>query len=81
MNGFGRACVRSGSARMGCTVSFICCEDDFLQMPGYQHEEEEEKKKKERLKKVRNAWREEKCVAVKKKNACRHAGVGVKTRS
>ncbi|XP_070694649.1 tensin-1 isoform X3 [Pempheris klunzingeri] len=25
---------------MGCTVSFICCEDDFLQMPVYHHEEE-----------------------------------------
>ncbi|XP_008295555.1 tensin-1 isoform X4 [Stegastes partitus] len=33
---------------MGCTVSFICCEEDFLQMPVYQHEEE---KKKESLKK------------------------------
>ncbi|XP_072254025.1 tensin-1 isoform X8 [Leuresthes tenuis] len=33
---------------MGCTVSFICCEDDFLQMPVYQHEDE---KKKGRLKK------------------------------
>ncbi|XP_053733576.1 tensin-1 isoform X4 [Synchiropus splendidus] len=30
---------------MGCTVSFICCEEDFLQMPGYHHEEEEEKKR------------------------------------
>ncbi|KAM9850790.1 tensin-1 [Aulostomus maculatus] len=29
---------------MGCTVSFICCEEDFLQMPVYQHEEEEKKK-------------------------------------
>ncbi|KAL6101295.1 tns1 [Pungitius sinensis] len=28
-------------ARMGCTVSFICCEEDFLQMPGFQHEEKE----------------------------------------
>ena len=44
----------SGSARMGCTVSFICCEEDFLQMPVYQHEEEEEKKKK----KVRRRSRE-----------------------
>ncbi|XP_027133167.1 tensin-1 isoform X2 [Larimichthys crocea] len=35
---------------MGCTVSFICCEEDFLQMPVYQHEEEE-KTKKESLKK------------------------------
>ncbi|KAL6101292.1 tns1 [Pungitius sinensis] len=26
---------------MGCTVSFICCEEDFLQMPGFQHEEKE----------------------------------------
>ncbi|XP_054470676.1 tensin-1 isoform X2 [Anoplopoma fimbria] len=34
---------------MGCTVSFICCEEDFLQMPGWQHEEE--KKKEENLKK------------------------------
>ncbi|XP_040913985.1 tensin-1 isoform X7 [Toxotes jaculatrix] len=34
---------------MGCTVSFICCEEDFLQMPVYQHEEE--KKKKENLRK------------------------------
>ncbi|XP_065818577.1 tensin-1 isoform X6 [Labrus bergylta] len=31
---------------MGCTVSFICCEDDFLQMPVYHHEE----KKKESVK-------------------------------
>ncbi|XP_051259661.1 tensin-1 isoform X9 [Dicentrarchus labrax] len=35
---------------MGCTVSFICCEEDFLQMPVYQHEEEE-KTQKESLKK------------------------------
>ncbi|XP_030613814.1 tensin-1 isoform X2 [Archocentrus centrarchus] len=28
---------------MGCTVSFICCEEDFLQMPVYQHEEEKKK--------------------------------------
>ncbi|XP_049904004.1 tensin-1 isoform X2 [Epinephelus moara] len=28
---------------MGCTVSFICCEEDFLQMPAYQHEEEKKK--------------------------------------
>ncbi|XP_029315401.1 tensin-1 isoform X4 [Cottoperca gobio] len=34
---------------MGCTVSFICCEEDFLQMPVHQHEEEE--KKKDSLKK------------------------------
>ncbi|KAA8588380.1 hypothetical protein FQN60_001574, partial [Etheostoma spectabile] len=34
---------------MGCTVSFICCEDDFPQMPVHQHDEE--KKKKESLKK------------------------------
>ncbi|XP_039673408.1 tensin-1 isoform X4 [Perca fluviatilis] len=33
---------------MGCTVSFICCEEDFLQMPVHHHEEE---KKKESLKK------------------------------
>ena len=45
---------------MGCTVSFICCEEDFLQMPLYQHEEEE-KKKKESLKKVRSAGKM-KCV-------------------
>ncbi|XP_069010960.1 tensin-1 isoform X4 [Embiotoca jacksoni] len=25
---------------MGCTVSFICCEEDFLPMPVYQHGEE-----------------------------------------
>lgn len=44
------------SGRMGCTVSFICCEEDFLQMPVFHHEEEEEeetKEKKERVKKVR----------------------------
>ncbi|XP_035532423.1 tensin-1 isoform X3 [Morone saxatilis] len=35
---------------MGCTVSFICCEEDFLQMPVYQHEEEQ-KTQKESLKK------------------------------
>lgn len=40
---------------MGCTVSFICCEEDFLQMPAYQHEVEE--KKKESLKEVRSARR------------------------
>ncbi|XP_063744524.1 tensin-1 isoform X5 [Eleginops maclovinus] len=28
---------------MGCTVSFICCEEDFLLMPVQQHEEEKEK--------------------------------------
>ncbi|XP_026232946.1 tensin-1 isoform X5 [Anabas testudineus] len=28
---------------MGCTVSFICCEEDFLQMPVYQHVEEKKK--------------------------------------
>ncbi|XP_037832234.1 tensin-1 [Kryptolebias marmoratus] len=28
---------------MGCTVSFICCEEDFLQMPVYQHEDEKKK--------------------------------------
>ncbi|XP_034740435.1 tensin-1 isoform X10 [Etheostoma cragini] len=33
---------------MGCTVSFICCEDDFLPMPVHQHDEE---KKKESLRK------------------------------
>ncbi|XP_054881587.1 tensin-1-like isoform X1 [Poeciliopsis prolifica] len=32
---------------MGCTVSFICCEDDFLQMPLYQHEDEEKKEPEE----------------------------------
>ncbi|XP_077946227.1 tensin 1b isoform X11 [Gasterosteus aculeatus] len=30
---------------MGCTVSFICCEEDFLQMPGCQHGESEDEKK------------------------------------
>ncbi|XP_061648457.1 tensin-1 isoform X23 [Phyllopteryx taeniolatus] len=34
------------SARMGCIVSFICCEEDFLPMPIYQHAEEEDKKKR-----------------------------------
>ncbi|XP_068602030.1 tensin-1 [Brachionichthys hirsutus] len=34
---------------MGCTVSFICCEEDFLQMPVYRHEVGE--KEKERLEK------------------------------
>ncbi|XP_036065683.1 tensin-1 isoform X6 [Oryzias melastigma] len=28
---------------MGCTVSFICCEEDFLQMPVYQQEDEKSK--------------------------------------
>lgn len=43
-----------GLARMGCTVSFICCEEDFLQM--YQHEVEE--KTKGNLTKVRSCgWR------------------------
>lgn len=41
--------MRPGLARMGCTVSFVCCEEDFLQM--YQHEFEE--KAKENLTKVR----------------------------
>lgn len=41
LNGFGR--VRSGFARMGCSVSFICCEEDFLQMPVYHHGEEKKK--------------------------------------
>ncbi|XP_031730863.1 tensin-1 isoform X4 [Anarrhichthys ocellatus] len=31
---------------MGCTVSFICCEEDFLQMPLCQYEEEKKKEKK-----------------------------------
>ncbi|XP_061697434.1 tensin-1 isoform X14 [Syngnathoides biaculeatus] len=35
---------------MGCTVSFICCEEDFLPMPIQQHEEEEEDKKKRKRK-------------------------------
>lgn len=48
LDGSGR--VRSGFARMGCTVSFICCEEDFLQMPVYHHEDE---KKKGRLRKVK----------------------------
>ncbi|XP_024244876.1 tensin-1 isoform X7 [Oncorhynchus tshawytscha] len=30
---------------MGCTVSFICCEDDFLQMPLGQHEKNKEDKR------------------------------------
>ncbi|XP_045062676.1 tensin-1-like isoform X3 [Coregonus clupeaformis] len=30
---------------MGCTVSFICCEDDLLQIPLDQHEEKKEDKK------------------------------------
>ncbi|XP_021163404.2 tensin-1 isoform X4 [Fundulus heteroclitus] len=34
-------------ARMGCTVSFICCEEDFLQMPLYRHEDEEKKEPEE----------------------------------
>lgn len=50
LNGFGR--VRSGFARMGCSVSFICCEEDFLQMPVYHHGEE---KKKGSPKKVRRS--------------------------
>ncbi|XP_075959013.1 tensin-1 [Anarhichas minor] len=33
---------------MGCTVSFICCEEDFLQMPLCQYEEEKKKKKKKK---------------------------------
>lgn len=37
--------VLSELAWMGCTVSFICCEDEFLQMPLDQHVE---KKKEER---------------------------------
>lgn len=49
MNGFGAVRARPGLARMGCTVSFICCEEDFLQM--YQHEGEETAKAK--LTKVR----------------------------
>ncbi|XP_013767209.1 tensin-1 isoform X2 [Pundamilia nyererei] len=28
---------------MGCSVSFICCEEDFLQMPVYHHGEEKKK--------------------------------------
>ncbi|XP_049340836.1 tensin-1 isoform X4 [Astyanax mexicanus] len=32
---------------MGCTVSFICCEDDFLQMPvDLQHEEKKKEEKR-----------------------------------
>ncbi|XP_047226705.1 tensin-1 isoform X6 [Girardinichthys multiradiatus] len=34
---------------MGCTVSFICCEEDFLQMPLYQHEDEKKKEQPEEL--------------------------------
>ncbi|XP_057708331.1 tensin-1 isoform X3 [Corythoichthys intestinalis] len=35
---------------MGCTVSFICCEEDFLPMHVHQHEEEEEEDKKKKRK-------------------------------
>ncbi|KAK5617800.1 hypothetical protein CRENBAI_026565 [Crenichthys baileyi] len=42
VNGSGSE-VCCGCARMGCTVSFICCEEDFLQMPLYQHEDEKKK--------------------------------------
>ncbi|TSK92936.1 Tensin-1 [Bagarius yarrelli] len=31
---------------MGCTVSFICCEEDFLQMPLDHHEEKKKEEKK-----------------------------------
>ncbi|XP_058247880.1 tensin-1 isoform X5 [Hemibagrus wyckioides] len=31
---------------MGCTVSFICCEEDFLQMPLDQHEEKKKEEKR-----------------------------------
>ncbi|XP_016342284.1 tensin-1-like [Sinocyclocheilus anshuiensis] len=31
---------------MGCTVSFICCEDDFLQMPLDQHVEKKKEEKR-----------------------------------
>ncbi|XP_046700767.1 tensin-1 isoform X4 [Silurus meridionalis] len=31
---------------MGCTVSFICCEEDFLQMPLDQNEEKKKEKKR-----------------------------------
>ncbi|XP_076858602.1 tensin 1b isoform X4 [Brachyhypopomus gauderio] len=31
---------------MGCTVSFICCEEDFLQMPFDQHEEKKKEEKR-----------------------------------
>ncbi|XP_076016609.1 tensin-1 isoform X3 [Genypterus blacodes] len=34
---------------MGCTVSFICCEEDFLPMPAYQHEEKKKEHKPEEL--------------------------------
>ncbi|XP_069388540.1 tensin-1 isoform X6 [Paralichthys olivaceus] len=33
---------------MGCTVSFICCEEDFLPMPAVQQHEEEKKKESAR---------------------------------
>lgn len=59
LNGFDP--VRSGSARMGCTVSFICCEEDFLQMPVSQHDEE---KKKESLNKVSEDWPSKRVVLV-----------------
>lgn len=49
LNGSGPGRVRPGLARMGCTVSFICCEEDFLQM----HQHEVEEKTKENLTKVR----------------------------
>ncbi|KAM4731327.1 tensin-1 [Anableps anableps] len=32
---------------MGCTVSFICCEEDFLQMPLHQHEDEKKNEPEE----------------------------------
>lgn len=75
LNGLGR--VRPVFARMGCTVSFICCEEDFLQMPAHQHEVEE--KKKESLKKVRSAWRKKRAgvknTADKAGRACLHVCV------
>lgn len=33
-------------AWMGCTVSFICCEDDLLQMPLDQHVEKKKEENK-----------------------------------
>ncbi|XP_077435243.1 tensin 1b isoform X9 [Vanacampus margaritifer] len=36
---------------MGCTVSFLCCEEDFLPMPVEQHDEEEEEEEEKKKKK------------------------------
>lgn len=45
------------SVRMGCTVSFVCCEDDCLQMPAEYEEgktKEEGTKEEEKVFKVRS---------------------------